>query len=67
VLVEGRADAGLGEHVGEREAVILREADAELVQAQPGLGLGALGRDDRDEVERVELLSDHTLYYDILS
>ena len=67
VLVEGLADAGLGQDVGEREALVAREAGAELIQAHPGLGFGDSGRDDRDEFRRVDLLSDHTLYYDGLS
>src|SRR4051794_1146281 len=66
VLVEGVADAGPGEDVGEWEAVIAREAGAELIQARPGLGLGNPGRDDRDGVRRVDATSDHTLYYDKL-
>ena len=67
VLVEGIADAGLGQDVGEREALVAREACAELIQAHPGLGFGDSGRDDGDEVRRVDSLSDHTLYYDGLS
>src|SRR5262245_7313120 len=64
VLVEGVADTGLGQDVGEREALVAREAGAELIQAHPGLGFGDSGRDDRDEVRRVDSLSDHTIYYD---
>jgi hypothetical protein len=43
VLVEGLVDAGFGPDVGEPEAVVAREAGAELVQAHPGLGLGDSG------------------------
>ena len=64
VLVEGVADAGFGQDVGEREALVAREAGAELIQAHPGFGFGDSGRDDRDEFSRVDSLSDHTLYYD---
>ena len=67
VLVEGVADAGLGQDVGEREAVVAREAGAELIQARPGSASAISGRDDRDGVRRVDSLSDHTLYYDDLS
>src|SRR5262249_27115085 len=67
VLVEGVADAGFGQDVGEREAVVAREAGAELIQAHPGLGFGDSGRDDRDEFRRVDSLSGHTLYYENLS
>ena len=67
VLVEGLADAGSGQDVGEREALVAREAGAELIQAQLGLGFGDSGRDDRDKFSRVDSLSDHVLYYDGLS
>jgi hypothetical protein len=67
VLVEGRADAGFGQDVGEGEALVAREAGAELIQAQPGLGLGDSGRDDRDAIRRIDLLRVHILYYDALS
>ena len=50
VLVEGVADAGLGQDVGEREALVAREAGAEPIQARHGIGLGVSGRDDRDDV-----------------
>ena len=43
VLVEGVVDAGLGQDVGEREALVAREAGAELIQAHPGLGLAIRG------------------------
>ena len=50
VLVEGVADAGLGQDVGEREALVAREAGAEPIQARHGVGFGVSGRDDRDDV-----------------
>jgi hypothetical protein len=37
VLVEGLADAGSGQDVGEGEAVVAREAGAELIQADHGM------------------------------
>ena len=43
VLVEGVADAGLGQDVGEGEALVAREAGAELIQARHGVGFGDLG------------------------
>ena len=67
MLIEGVADAGLGQDVGERQALVAREAGAELIQADPGLGFGDSGRDDGDEVRGGDSLSDHTLYYDELS
>ncbi len=67
VHVEGIADAGLGQDVGEREALVAREAGAELIQAHPGLGFGDSGRDDLDEFRRLDSLSDHILYYDVLA
>ena len=48
VLVEGLADAGFGQDVGEREAVVAREAGAELIQAGHGIGFGDSGRDGRE-------------------
>ena len=33
---EGVVDAGLGQDIGEREAVVAREAGAELIEAHPG-------------------------------
>ena len=67
VLVEGLADAGLGQDVGEREAVVVHEAGTEPIQAHPGLGFGDPGRDDGEGFRRVDSLGDHTLYYDDLS
>jgi hypothetical protein len=64
VFVEGVVDTGRGQDIGEREAVVTREASAELLQACPGVGSGVSGRADRDELGRVELASVHTLYYD---
>ena len=61
VFVEDVEDAGLGQDLGEREALVAREAGAELIQAHPGLGFGDPGRDDRDNFSRVDLLGDHTL------
>jgi hypothetical protein len=67
VLVEGVADAGLGQDVGEREALVAHEAGAEPIQAQPAIGFGDSGWDDRDEFRRGDSLSNHTNYYDPLS
>jgi hypothetical protein len=67
VLVEGVADAGFGQDLGEREALVAREAGAELIRAHPGLGFGDSWRDDRDKFRRIGPLSDHTRYYDDLS
>src|SRR4051794_10134477 len=64
VLVEDMADAGFGQDVGEREAVVAHEAVAELIEAQRGDGVGVAVWDDRDGVGRADSLSDHTLYYD---
>jgi hypothetical protein len=67
VLVEGVVDAGFGQDVGEREAVVAREAGAELIQAQPGLGLGDSGRKDRNGVMIIDSLSVYIIYYRVLS
>jgi hypothetical protein len=48
VLVEGLADAGFGQDVGEGEAVVAREARAELIQAGHGIGVGASGWQGRE-------------------
>ena len=64
VFLEDVMDARLGQDVGEREAVVVREASAELLQARPGVGSGVSGRDDRDRLGRVELAGAHSLYYD---
>jgi hypothetical protein len=64
VFVEDVVDARLGQDVGDREAVVAREASAELLQAGPGVGSGVSGRADRDELGRVDSVSVHTLYYD---
>ena len=66
VLVEGVADAGFGQDVGERQALVAHEAGAELIEAHAGLGLGDPGWDDREEFSGVDSQSDHTLYYDAL-
>src|SRR5262249_23768824 len=63
VRVEGLADAGLGQEVGEREPLVAHEAGAELIQARHGIGFDVSGRDDRDGVGRVDSLSARTLYY----
>jgi hypothetical protein len=60
-------DAGFGQDLGEREALVAREAGAERIPAHPGLGFGISGRDDRDEVSGGESVSDHTLDDDGLS
>lgn len=64
VFVECIADAGLGQDIGEREALVAREAGAEPIQACQRLGFGISGRDDRDDVRRAKTTSDHALYYD---
>ena len=43
VLVEGVVDPGLGQDVGEREAVVAREAGAKLLQVGHGIGCGGSG------------------------
>ena len=43
VLVEGVADAGFGQDVGEREALVAREAGAELIQARSWTRLRRFG------------------------
>src|SRR4051794_33205343 len=48
VLVEGLVDAGSGQDVGEGEAVVAREAGAELIQAGHGIGFSASGWDGRE-------------------
>jgi hypothetical protein len=62
VLVEGGADAGFGQDVGERQALVAREAGAELIQAQPGLGFGDSGRDDRYKFRIIYLMNYYTKY-----
>jgi hypothetical protein len=54
-------DAGLGQNVGEWEAVVASESGAEPIQAHHGIGLAVSGRDDRDDLSRVGSVSDHTL------
>src|SRR5262249_8267373 len=63
MLVEGVVDPGLGQDVGEREALVAREAGTEPIQARPRVGLGVSGRDYRDDVGGKGLVSDHTLSY----
>jgi hypothetical protein len=63
MLVAGVVDPGLGQDVGEREAVVAREAGAEPIQARPGVGPGVSGRDDRDRLGGKGLVSDQTLSY----
>jgi hypothetical protein len=48
VLVEGLVDAGFGQDLGEWEALVAREAGAELIQAGHGIGYGASGWDGRE-------------------
>ena len=64
MFVEGVPDAGLGQDVGEREALVAREAGAQLIQARHGVGFGVWGRDDRDEVSRFVSLGNHIVDYD---
>ena len=54
---------GLGQDVGEREALVAREAGAEPLQARPGVGSGVSGRADRDEVAGIGSVVDHALSY----
>jgi hypothetical protein len=61
VFVEGVADAGLGQDVSEWEAIVASESRAEPIQAHHGIGLAVPGRNDRDDVRRVESVSNHTL------
>ena len=65
MLVEGVADAGFGQDVGEREAVVAREAGAELIQLVLGSAWAISGRDDRDRLGGEGLIVDHTLSYDV--
>jgi hypothetical protein len=49
--------------VGEREALVAREAVAEPIQAGHEIGLGVPGRDGRDDVAREKLECVHILFY----
>jgi hypothetical protein len=48
MFVEGIPDAGLGQDVCEREALVACEAGAELIQAGHGIGFGAPGWEGRE-------------------
>jgi hypothetical protein len=43
VFVEGVVDAGLGQDVGDWEALVAREAGAQLIQARQEIGFGVSG------------------------
>src|SRR5262249_49889550 len=63
MLVEGIVDAGLGQDVGEREAVVAHEAGAEPIQARPGVGRGVSGRGGRGHGGGEGLVVGHNLSY----